>query len=402
MNFQFPIILDGAMGTQLQKQGLPRGSCPEKWTLEHPDTVRKLQSDYVAAGAQILYSPTFGANSAMLERHGITGKVADYNRELVKLSKEAAGGKALVAGDISSTGSMLYPMGDKSFEDIYAIYLEQAAALNDAGVDLFVIETMTGIPEARAALLAVKSISDKPVFVSFTCDKNGRTLMGTDVCAALQIMQGMGADVFGLNCSMGPKELAEQVKRLYALSEIPILVKPNAGLPTEEDGKTVYSVGPEEFAGYIPSLAKAGASVFGGCCGTDPDYIAAIKKALDGISVKSPDSKLRTYLPSATEKQAFFLHDAACETIFACDDDLEDNICELDEGEVFSLEIRSSEDIRIFSDVQYCIKNPLCFLCEDAALLEKALRAYQGRALYKGSLSPETLLPLAKKYGLIL
>ncbi len=402
MDFTFPIILDGAMGTQLQKLGLPRGSCPEKWTLEHPDAVRKIQAAYVAAGAQILYSPTFGANSAMLERHGIKGKVADYNRELVKLSKEAAGGKALVAGDISSTGSMLYPMGDKSFEDIYAIYLEQAAALNDAGVDLFVIETMTGIPEARAALLAVKSVSEKPVFVSFTCDKNGRTLMGTDVCAALQIMQGMGAAVFGLNCSMGPKELAEQVERLYALSEIPILVKPNAGLPTEVDGKTVYSVGPEEFAGYIPALAKAGASVFGGCCGTDPEYIAAIKKALDEVSVKSPDSKKRAYLPAATEKQAFLLHDAACETVFACDDDLEDNICELDEGEVFALEICSHEDIRTFSDVQYCIKNPLCFLCEDAALLEKALRAYQGRALYKGSLSREALLPLTKKYGLIL
>jgi len=403
MNITFPLIACGAMGTQLQKYGLPKGKCPEQWILENPDVVRKIQGEYIAAGSQVIYSPTFGANSAALGRHKLFNKVAEYNKALVKLSKEAADGKALVAGDISSTGGMLYPLGDMSFEEMYAIYVEQAAALNDAGVDLFVIETMTAVPEARAAVLAVKSVSDKPVFVSFSCDESGRTMMGTDVCAALEIMQGMGVDAFGLNCSVGPKEMIPQVKRLYELASIPIIVKPNAGLPIGKDGVTVFSVGADEFSECIPELAKAGAAIFGGCCGTDRDYIAGIKKALQGVEIKEPDPKFTELLPCATEKAVFLLTaDTACESVFACDDELEDNICDLEAGELFAVEIKSIEDVAAFADVQYCIRNPLCINCNDAALLEKALRAYQGRALYGGTLSDDELMPFVKKYGIII
>lgn len=403
MNISFPLILDGAMGTQLQKRGLPKGVCPEKWILENPDTVREIQSAYIAAGSRVIYAPTFGANSAVLEKHGLFNKVGEYNRELVRLSREAADGRALVAGDISSAGAMLYPLGDMSFEDIYEIYLEQAQALSDAGADLFAIETMTSIPEARAAVLAVKSVSDRPVFVTFSCGENGRTMMGTDVCAAMQIMQGMGADAFGMNCSVGPKELTKHIGRLYELAGIPLIAKPNAGLPVQEGEKTLFSVGAEEFAAYIPQLAENGAAVFGGCCGTDENYIAGIRQALASARIKAPAPLYPELLPCATEKDCFLLDPSiTCDTVFSCDDELEDNICGLDEGELFGIEICSAEDAALFADAQYAIKNPLCLICDDAALLEKALRAYQGRALYDGGLSDDELLPLAEKYGLII
>ena len=403
MNITFPLILDGAMGTQLYKAGMPSGVCPEQWVLEHREAALHIQKAYVDAGSQVIYSPTFGGNAAALESNGVFNKVAEYNQQLVQISKEAAGGKALVAGDISSTGGMLYPMGDMSFEELYEIYLEQAAALEQAGVDLFVIETMTAVPEARAAVLAVKAVSNKPVFVSFSCDENGRTMMGTDVCAALQIMQGMGVDAFGLNCSAGPAEMLPQIKRLAEYATVPLIAKPNAGLPQTVDDKTVYSVKAEEFVTHVPALAEAGVNIFGACCGSDGTYISALKTALAGVPMKSPSPAHPELLPCATEKDIFPLDPAAAYTqVFACDDELEDNLCELDEGELFAVEIRSIEDVAVFSDVQYAINNPLCILCDDAALLEKALRAYQGRPLYEGSLSDAELLPLVEKYGLII
>lgn len=403
MNISFPLILDGAMGTQLLKRGMPTGICTEQWIMENPDAAYETQKAYVDAGSQVIYAPTFGGNSSSLEGHGIFNKVEEYNISLAEISKKAASGKALVAGDISSTGAMLYPMGNMSFEDFYEIYLEQATALEKAGVDLFVIETMTSVPEARAALLAVKAVSRKPVFVSFSCDESGRTMMGTDVCAALQILQGMGADAFGLNCSVGPEEILKQIKRLSEYSCIPLIAKPNAGLPSVVDGKTVYSVDAEQFAKFIPALAEAGVSIFGACCGSDESFIAEIKSALCGICVKEPAPAYSDMLPCASEKDVFMLDPAEeISQVFACDDELEDNLCELDEGELFGIEINSKEDVAAFSDVQYAIKNPLCIICNDAELLEKALRAYQGRALYDGSLSDAELMPLVEKYGLII
>ena len=403
MNIRFPLLLDGAMGTQLHKKGLTPGCCPEQWVLEHPEVCESIQRAYVDAGSQVIYAPTFGASSAVMESHGIFSEVEAYNRALVGLARRTAGESALVAGDISSVGAMLYPLGDTSFEELYGVYLEQAQALENAGVDLFVIETMTNVAEARAALLAVKEVSTKPVFVSFSCDANGKTMMGTDVCAALQIMQSMGADAFGLNCSVGPAEMIPQLRRLYEYAYIPLIAKPNAGLPESVDGETVFSVDAETFAGYIPALAEAGASIFGACCGSDETYIAAIRRALNDVSVRAPAPKKTELFPCATEKELFLL-DPALEDmeVYACDDELEDNISEPDKGQILGIEIRSLEDVAAFSDVQYAIRNPLCLICDDAALLEKALRAYQGTAIYSGTLGEDVLLPLAKKYGLIL
>lgn len=402
MNISFPLLLDGAMGTQLYKHGFPAGACPEKWSLEHPEEVLSIQRAYVDAGSQILYAPTFGANSSVLEKNGVFNKVKDYNCRLVALAREAADGRAYVAGDISSTGAMLYPLGDSSFEDLYQVYREQAEALEEAGVDLFVIETMTNVPEARAALLAVKDVSDKPVFVSFTCNEAGRTMTGTDVTAALLILQGMGANAFGLNCSVGPREMIPQIKRLAELTEVPLIAKANAGLPKTAGVRTVYDVSPEEFASYVPALAEAGVSIFGGCCGTDEGTIAALKGALASVTLHAPANVASELLPCATEREVFLLSpDASYGEVIPCDEDLEDALAEAEPGELIAVAIENEEDLAAFADCQYAVANPLCILCDDAALLEKTLRCYQGRALYEGSLPDDALFPLAEKYGLI-
>ena len=231
-----PILLDGATGTQLQQRGMPQGVCTETWVLEHPDALVDLQRAYVAAGSQILMAPTFGANRANLAHHGITGKTGEYNRALVELSRRAAGGKALVAADLSPTGLFIPPFGDTSFDQLVDIYAEQATACHAAGADLFVLETTMTMPEARAAVLAVKSVSDRPVWVSFTCDENGRTLSGTDVLAAMIVMQGMGVSAFGLNCSTGPAAMLVQRVRVTPDAAVPRRAQPNAGLPQPEDG----------------------------------------------------------------------------------------------------------------------------------------------------------------------
>lgn len=403
MKYSFPLILDGAFGTSIQRYGFGPGECAETWSLEHPDAVLSISRSYRLAGSQILYAPTFGANDSALGRHGIFNRTEELNMRLVALCREAAGDTALVAGDISSTGEMLYPLGNSSFEDLYNVYHSQAAALEKAGADLFVIETMTSVPEARAAVLAVKDVSDKPIFVSFSCDANGRTMMGTDVCAALVILQSMGIDAFGLNCSAGPKEMVPQFERLRRYAHVPLLAKPNAGLPSVENGKTIYSVGPEEFASYVPALIHAGVSIFGGCCGTDERYIAALKAALEGIETEENISENQDMQFCATERDVFSLPlDAESDEALPCDDELEDAVYDADPGELLSIEITGSASLDVFREIQGSIRNPLRIVCSDAALLEQALRIYQGRALYGGALPQEALFPLSVRYGLII
>lgn len=399
MDFRLPILLDGAMGTQLYKRGFKAGYCPEKWCLEHRDEVIAIQRAYVNAGSDIIYAPTFGANRVSLEKNKIFGKVEEYNAELVRLSREAAGADAHVAGDITSIGAMLSPVGDYHFEDIYNIYVEQVSALEKAGVDLFVIETITNVAEARAALLAVKAVSAKPVFVTFSCNEKGRIMTGTDVCAALVIMQRMGADAFGMNCSVGPKELVPQIKRLSELNTIPLIAKPNAGLPKFENGENIYDISPDEFASYVPELADAGTCIFGGCCGTDESFLSAVRKELSSVPVKHPGCSGQS-LTAATERDVFEIgFDTSCSEIFLCDDDLEDNI--MDSDGLITVRIETDDDVSVFAECQYAVRNPLCILCNDAVLLEKALRVYQGIALYDGTLSEEALAPLERKYGMI-
>ena len=405
MELKFPLILDGATGTQIQKRGFDGSISPERWCLENPQVIIELQREYVEAGSNIVYTPTFGANRVKLENHGLFGKVEEYNMGLAAISREAAGDKAWVAGSLAPTGKFLHPLGDMSFEELVEVYTEQAAALEKAGVDLFVIETMMTLPEARAAVLAVKSVSRKPVFVSFTCDENGRSLTGTDVCAALLVMEGMGVDAFGLNCSAGPAEMLPQIKRLGRISHLPLIAKANAGMPQLIDGNTVYDCPPEEFARHIPALLEGGARIFGGCCGTHSGHIAAIADSLSGAKLEEREPEHSDMLPCATEKEAFFLDPAAEYSLcIECSGELEDELSDAleEDGDMIAIAFDSMEQLDDFADCQYMISKPLCIVCDDAEVLEGALRLYQGRALYEGSLSDDELLPLAEKYGLII
>lgn len=401
MELCYPLILDGATGTQLQKRGFTGAECAEKWILEHPEAILEIQRAYVAAGSNVLYAPTFGANPIKLAQHGLADKTEEYNLRLVALTREAAAGKALVAGDMSPSGVFLAPMGNITFEELTAAYAKQAAALERAGVDLYVIETMMTLSDARAAVLAVRSVSDKPIFVTFTCDGSGRTLTGTDVTAALAVMEGMGVTAFGLNCSAGPEEMLVQLKRLGENANIPLIAKPNAGLPQMVDGRTIYHCPPEEFTAFVEEMAGAGVMMFGGCCGTDETHIAALKEKLAAVRVEKKSGAVRH---CATERDAFPVGmDGGFLDAVLCDEDLGDNIEEAQEDEegILVLELSDEEGLEYFAECQWQIRLPLCFACENEVLLEKALRLYQGRAIYRGELGEDTLRPLAEKYGLI-
>lgn len=404
MEITFPLILDGATGTELQKRGFTGSKSAEEWTLENPDAIVEIQRGYVEAGSNVVYSPTFGGNSVKLESHGVFNRTEEMNIALVALSRKAVDGKGWVAGDISPTGQFLYPLGDVSFDDLVSVYTEQAAALEKAGVDLFVIETMMTLPEARAAVLAVRSVSDKPIFVTFTCDENGKTLTNTDVCAALNVMQGMGISAFGLNCSTGPDKMLEQLKRLSEYARVPLIAKPNAGFPEIIDGKTVYNCPPGEFVKWVGDMAECGVGIFGGCCGTENGHIAALKDALSKVKFKAPAPKHTDMLPCSTEKLIAYLPaDAEHGEVLKCDDDLEDNIIDALENDdvMLAVEINTRKEAELFGDCQYMITKPLCIVSDSEEALEEALRRYQGRALYEGSLSDAVLEKLSAKYGVI-
>lgn len=405
-----PLMLDGATGTELMKRGMPADVCMEQWVLERPGVLLGLQREYVAAGANVILAPTLGANAIRLEEHGITGQVAEYNRRLVALSREAADGRALVAGDLGPTGKTLSPFGDDSFEMLTAVYTEQALALELAGVDLFVIETCVSMPEARAAVLAVRSVSDKPVFVTFTCNGDGRTLSGTDVLAALIVMQGMGVSAFGLNCCDGPQVVLEQLRRLTPYARVPLIAKPSAGLPQAEEDGPVYSCTPEELASFVPDLAAAGARIFGGCCGAGADHIAALKQAVDRVDFSAfpavehdPD-----VIPCASETEARFITpDVDVGEPIECTSDLMEDILEAEENcpqGALKIGIWEEDDLLLFAENQYVVKDALCIATDVPELLEGALRAFQGRAFWDGTeeLEDDFLEEMRRQYGLIL
>ncbi|MGI5918126.1 MAG: homocysteine S-methyltransferase family protein [Christensenellales bacterium] len=278
------MVLDGATGTALQHSGMGPGVCPELFALEHPGILTDVQRRYIDAGAQAIYTFTMGANAHKLSEFALRHDVRRINAELAALSVKAAGSHAFVGGDVSSTGSFLAPLGDLEFEQAVDIYREQISALAEAGVDFIVIETMIDIQKARAAVIAAKECCDLPVVASMTFDTHGRTLTGTSPAAAAMTLISAGADVVGLNCSTGPAEMVPLVEAMKAVSSVPLLVKPNAGMPRIENGRTLFDMSCEQFRAYIKPLCEAGANMIGGCCGTDPDYIRAISDEVASFS----------------------------------------------------------------------------------------------------------------------
>ncbi|MBR4831714.1 MAG: homocysteine S-methyltransferase family protein, partial [Butyrivibrio sp.] len=272
------IFLDGATGSNLIKAGMPVGVCPEAWILEHKDVMIDLQRRYAEAGSDIVYAPTFTGNRIKLADYGLDKDIVGINSELVKLSKEAVAGKALVAGDLTMTGKQLRPIGDLDFEELVDVYKEQIKILEEAGCDLLVVETMMSLQECRAALIAAKEVSDLAVMVTLTFEADGRTLFGSDAAASAITLEALGACAVGANCSTGPDKMEEIIRSMAEVTKIPIIAKPNAGLPSvDAEGNTEYDMDCETFVTEMNRLVKVGACVLGGCCGTTPDFIRGLK-----------------------------------------------------------------------------------------------------------------------------
>jgi len=424
---EHPIFLDGATGSNLMKAGMPMGCCPETWILEHREILCKLQREYVKAGTNILYAPTFTANRIKLEEYGLEERVEELNMQLVQLSKEAVAGKALVAGDLTMCGKQLYPMGELQFEELVEVYKEQIRAIEKAGVDLYIVETMMSLQESRAALIALKEITEKPVMVSMTYQEDGRTLYGTDPITATVVLQSLGADVVGLNCSTGPKDMIDLVQQMSEYAKVPILVKPNAGMPELEDGTTVYKTTPQEFAAAAAELVEAGAAILGGCCGTTPEHIAALVQQIQNLPIKKPLQKPRRMLaserkvveldldgnflvigerinPTGKKKLQAELKEGSLELVRTMAREQEENgaaILDINMG-MNGIDEKAMM-LEAVNEVSSTVDCPLCIDSSHVEIIEEALRIYPGRALINSiSLEKEKferLLPIAKKYG---
>ena len=422
------IYLDGATGSNLIKRGMPAGVCPEKWILEHRDVMIGLQREYVAAGTNILYAPTFTANRVKLAEYGLEADIRQINQDLIRISKEAADGKAFVAGDITMTGEQLAPMGSMQFEDLIEIYKEQMAYQLEAGADLFVVETMMSLQESRAAVIAAKEICDLPVMVTMTFEADGRSLYGTDAKTAAIVLSSLGADAVGANCSTGPDQMCGLIHDMASVCQVPIIAKPNAGLPSlAEDGSTVYDMDADTFSIEMKQIVASGATILGGCCGTAPVYIEKLVNETKDIAL--PESFFDGKRHLASERQSLSF-------------DLEGNFmivgerinptgkkklqAEIREGSLDMVERFAEEQeacgasvldinmgmsginekemmLRVLQKVGETTNLPLCIDSSHVDVIEAALRKYPGRALINSiSLEKEkfdNLLPLAKKYG---
>ena len=428
------IYLDGATGSNLVKAGMPSGVCPEKWILEHQDVMLALQTEYVKAGTNILYSPTFTANRIKLKEYHLEDKMDAMIKELVAISRKAAEGsknrKVYVAGDLTMTGEQLKPVGKMELEELIDVYKEQIISLEKAGVDLLVVETMMSLAEARAALIAAKEVCELPVMVTMTFEADGRTLFGTDAKTAAVVLESLGACAVGANCSTGPAHMQGIISDMASATHIPIIAKPNAGLPTlDEAGKTCYSMKADEFAEEMKILVEAGATVLGGCCGTTPEYIEKLHDTFGTettVSVCRKPAGIR-YLSSERMTVSFGLdgnfmivgerinptgkkllqaqlREGNMEKVLQFAEEQEQcgaqildinmGMSGIDEKEMM---LRAIEEVSGVSNL------PLSLDSSYVEVLEAALRHYPGRALIN-SISLETekfekLLPIAAKYG---
>ncbi len=266
---QRPIILDGATGSNLMKAGMPRGVCTEQWICENPKPLQELQRAYEKADSQVVYAPTFSANRISLKNYGLENQVAELNKALIEISRTAVGSQVLVAGDLTTAGKQEIP-----YEELLEAYREQIVVQTQEGVDLLVAETMLGVTECMAVLDAAASVCSLPVMCTLTVESDGSLFFGGNIYEAVETLEEMGADAVGINCSTGPDQLLSVVENMRKRVSIPLIVKPNAGMPIiNEQGQPVYSMGAQEFADCMKRLVQAGADIIGGCCGTTPEYI---------------------------------------------------------------------------------------------------------------------------------
>lgn len=428
------IYLDGATGSNLVKAGMPSGVCPEQWILEHREVMLQLQKEYVQAGTNILYAPTFTANRVKLAEYHLEKNMSSMIHDLVAISKEAAastpGHPVYVAGDITMTGEQLRPMGKMELEDLIAIYKEQILCLVDAGADLLVVETMMSLAETRAALIAAKEVCDLPVIATLTFEADGRTLFGTDAKTAAVVLESLGASAIGANCSTGPAQMEGIISDMVSVTMIPIIAKPNAGLPfLDENGTTCYNMEAEEFTEEMQVLVNVGATILGGCCGTTPEFIRQLHDRFGTVAQATATRRPEgiRYLTSERITHSFGLKDG----FFVVGERINPTgkkalQAQLREGN-FEKVIQFAEEqetcgakvldinmgmsgideklcmLRALEEVSGVTNLPLSLDSSYVEVLEAALRNYPGRALVN-SVSLETekfekLLPIVAKYG---
>ena len=415
-----PVILDGGMGTMLQAKGLKLGEYPELAALEHPDWLLDIHRAYVEAGTQILCANTFGANREKLKRTGRT--VEEVIPPSIAIAKKAAAGRALVALDLGPIGQLLEPTGTLDFETAVDIFAQQVRSAVSAGADLVMVETMTDLQECRAALLAVKENSTLPVLVSMTYEERGRTFLGHSPASAALTLEGMGADAIGINCSLGPREMPALVEELTRWTTLPISVKPNAGLP--DPGGAGYDITADQFAQAMAELTELGVKCYGGCCGTTPEYIAKLCKALEGRNIReiprsvpatvcspvcavpidrvrvigeriNPTGKKRMKEALLRDDVDYMLGQALEQTQAGADIlDVNVGLPEIDEPSMM---------VKVVKALQGVTDAPLQLDSTRPEVLEKALRVYCGKAIVNSVNGDEevldAILPLVKKYG---
>ncbi|MBQ3287785.1 MAG: homocysteine S-methyltransferase family protein [Kiritimatiellae bacterium] len=420
------LFLDGGMGTQLQAKGLQPGEVPELWNISRPADVRAVHEAYFAAGADVVYANTFGANPA--KYHG-DAPLADVIAAGIALAREAAanaGGRRFVALDVGPTGRLLKPAGDFEFDAAYDAFAEQVRIGAKAGADLVVVETMGDTYELKAAVLAAKENSTLPILATVAFGEDGKLLTGASVECVAALLEGLRVDALGFNCGFGPDRMLPFVKRLAVATSLPIAVKPNAGLPQVNDGRTVFTVGPEEFARDISALAEAGASIVGGCCGTTPAHIAAVHESLEHVRKARSTVPPRTVVTSGsraveipfddtiiigerinpTGKKklraaltegdvAYVLREAVAQSEAGAHIlDVNVGVPGLDEPSVLDATVQA---------VQSVTDLPLQIDTSDPRALERALRHYNGKALVNSVNGKEesmaAVLPLVAKYG---
>ncbi len=401
------LLLDGATGTNLYASGMPHGVCIEEFILNNPEFIKQIQSEFVKSGSDIIYAPTFSANRAKLSYYGFADKVSDFNNRLVKITQSVANGKK-VAGDLSPTGLFIEPYGDTTFDELVDIYSEQATALNDAGVDLFVIETMLSLNEARAAVMACKKFK-KPIFVTFTINERGRTLSGATPLSCLIALQELGISAFGLNCSFGPDLLVEHIAELASFSKIPLIAKPNAGQPNPLL-QNVYDLSPCIMKEQMAKLLDVGVTIIGGCCGTTPEHIAAMRDLLDNYI---PSKKVIKPVQSndimlSNETDIFALDNDRIEFTepIMCEFDMADQFVTVEEDsvDVMLINIDTVDEAKQFSLNAHYAKLPVCFYSTNEQALRIALRLYSGRCMVdeQSPIESLTLKEISLEYGAVL
>ncbi len=420
------LYLDGGMGTLLQAKGLGAGELPERRNLTHPEDIVDIHAAYFRAGSHVVCTNTFGANSLKYSHEELEAIIAAAVKNArAAADKVGTDAPKWVALDIGPTGRMLAPYGDLAFEDAVAVFAETVKIGAKYGADLIFIETMSDSYETKAALLAARENASLPVFVSCAYGEDGKLLTGASPAAMVAMLEGLGADAIGVNCSLGPRALAPVVKEYLRAASVPVICKPNAGLPRVENGKTVYDLTPADFAAEVAALVKEGVHVVGGCCGTTPDYIAALVVATRDIPLKPIEKKEITCISSYTHAVEFGREPILIgERINPTGKKrLKEALREGDVGYILSEGIAQQEkgvhalDVNVglpeinerkmlktvVSELQAIIDLPLQIDTADPLAMEDALRIYNGKPMLNSvngkQESMQAVFPLAKKYG---